>query len=571
MNDYALTSIQLDSLVLSPELYGSEMIENPLLNKSTAFTMQERDAFGLHGLLPDHVESLDEQVVRRLECVRALPTDLDRYVFLRDLQDTCETLYFALITRHLEELLPIIYTPTVGAGCQQFSHIYRRPRGLFLSLPNQDRLGQILANPRFDDVECIVVTDGERILGLGDQGVGGMCIPIGKLAIYSGCGGIDPATTLPITLDVGTNNAERLADPMYVGWRHERVRGQAYDDFIEAFVAAVYKRWPKVLLQWEDFHKNNANRLLERYRDRLCTFNDDIQGTASVATGTLLSAIQITGVPLTEQRIAILGGGSAGIGIADLIKHAMMEAGLSEAEAAKRFYIVGRHGLVTEQTPNLEAFQSAFTQDSAILAGWQLREPGKASLFDVVRNAQPTVLVGVAGQPDTFTEEIIREMASHVERPIIFPLSNPTSCVEAQPADIVTWTDGRAIIGTGSPFAPVEYAGRTHHFAQTNNSYIFPGVGLGVLAVRARRVTDGMFLAAARALAGMSPAIDNPEGRLLPTLDRMREVSRVIAGAVARQARAEGLTEPLTDAQIDASIDAKIWEPRYRAYVRAAD
>jgi malate dehydrogenase (oxaloacetate-decarboxylating) len=545
---------------------GHEILENPLLNKSTAFSQEERETFNLHGLLPDHVENLEEQVERRLACVRALPSDLDRYVFLRDLQDTSETLYFALITRHLEELLPIIYTPTVGAGCQQFSHIYRRPRGLFLSLPNKDRLDQILANPRFDNVECIVVTDGERILGLGDQGVGGMGIPIGKLAIYSGCGGIAPATTLPITLDVGTNNAERLADPRYIGWRHERVRGQEYDDFIEAFITAVHKRWPNVLLQWEDFHKNNANRLLERYRDRLCTFNDDIQGTASVATGTLLSAIQITGVPLTEQRIAILGGGSAGIGIADLIKHAMIEAGLSETEARQRFYIVGRHGLVTEQTPNLEAFQQAFTQNSAILAGWQLSETGKASLLDVVRNAKPTVLVGVAGQPGTFTEEIIREMARHVDRPIVFPLSNPTSCVEAQPADIVSWTEGRAIIGTGSPFAPVEFAGHTHHFAQTNNSYIFPGVGLGVLAVHSRRVTDGMFLAAARALAGMSPALSNPAGRLLPTLDRMREVSRVIAIAVAKQARSEGLTAHYSDSQIEELIEAKIWEPQYRPY-----
>jgi malate dehydrogenase (oxaloacetate-decarboxylating) len=545
---------------------GHEILENPLLNKSTAFSQEERETFNLHGLLPDHVETLEEQVERRLACVRALPSDLDRYVFLRDLQDTSETLYFALITRHLEELLPIIYTPTVGAGCQQFSHIYRRPRGLFLSLPNKDRLDQILANPRFDNVECIVVTDGERILGLGDQGVGGMGIPIGKLAIYSGCGGIAPATTLPITLDVGTNNAERLADPRYIGWRHERVRGQEYDDFIEAFITAVHKRWPNVLLQWEDFHKNNANRLLERYRDRLCTFNDDIQGTASVATGTLLSAIQITGVALTEQRIAILGGGSAGIGIADLIKHAMIEAGLSEDEARQRFFIVGRHGLVTEQTPNLEAFQQAFTQDSAILAGWQLAEAGKASLLDVVRNAKPTVLVGVAGQPGTFTEEIIREMACHVDRPIVFPLSNPTSCVEAQPADIVTWTEGRAIIGTGSPFAPIEFQGHTHHFAQTNNSYIFPGVGLGVLAVHSRRVTDGMFLAAARALAGMSPAISNPAGRLLPTLDRMREVSRVIAIAVAKQARSEGLTAQYSDSQIEELIQAKIWEPQYRPY-----
>ncbi|MDR3494378.1 MAG: NAD-dependent malic enzyme [Ancalomicrobiaceae bacterium] len=543
---------------------SNNLLSNPLLNRGTAFTIEERDTFNLHGLLPDRIETLAEQVERRLEGVRALATDLDRYVFLRELQDTNETLYFALIVNNLEELLPIIYTPTVGLGCQRYSHIYQRPRGLFLSISLKDRLDQIFANPRFDGVECIVVTDGERILGLGDQGVGGMGIPVGKLAIYSGCGGIDPATTLPITLDVGTDNVERLNDPMYFGWRHERVRGQDYDEFIEAFVVAVNKRWPNVLLQWEDFHKNNANRLLDKYRDRLCTFNDDIQGTASVATGTLLAAINITGVPLTEQRIAILGGGSAGIGISDLIRAAMQEAGLSEEDARKRFFIVGRYGLVTEKTPKLDTFQLGYRQDSGILAGWDLAEAGKANLLDVIRNAKPTVLIGVAGQAGMFTEEIIREMAKHAERPIVFPLSNPTSCVEAQPADIVKWTDGRAVIGSGSPFTPFDYKGKTYHFAQTNNSYIFPGVGLGTLAVKARRVTDGMFLAAARALAELSPARTEPNGRLLPTLDHMREVSSAIAVAVAKQARAEGLTAPMSDAEIIRRVHEKTWSPEYK-------
>ncbi|WP_237154466.1 NAD-dependent malic enzyme [Oryzibacter oryziterrae] len=564
MNDFTNLGSQIDASVVASVTLDQAILENPLLNRGTAFTVEERDAFHLHGLLPDQVETLEDQVARQLECVRGLASNLDRYVFLRDLQDTNETLYYALITEHLDELLPIIYTPTVGAGCQQFAHIYRRPRGLFLSLPNKDRLDQILANPRFDKVECIVVTDGERILGLGDQGIGGMGIPIGKLAIYSGCGGIDPAATLPITLDVGTNNLERLADPMYFGWRHERVRGQEYDDFIEAFVTAVRKRWPNVLLQWEDFHKNNANRLLDKYRDQLCTFNDDIQGTASVATGTLLSAIQITGTPLTEQRIAILGGGSAGIGIADLIKRAMVEAGLEPDEAAKRFFVVGRYGLVTEQTPNLDTFQLGFVQDSKLLNEWELDQEGKASLLDVVRNAKPTVLIGVAGQAGMFTEEIIREMASHVDRPIVFPLSNPTSCVEAQPADIITWTDGRAIIGTGSPFQPVEYKGKTYHIAQTNNSYIFPGVGLAALAVQSTRVTDGMFLAAARALAELSPAKSTPGARLLPKLDKMRDVSFHIAVAVSKQALAEGLTPKMNDAEILRRVHDKMWAPKYR-------
>lgn len=562
MNDK--TKISLGEAAVAATTPSHALLCNPLLNKGTAFSIEERDAYNLHGFLPDHVETLDDQVARRLEAVRGLATNLDRYVFLRDLQDTNETLYFALITRHLDELLPMIYTPTVGAGCQQFHHIYRRPRGLFISYPSRARMDQILANPEYDNVECIVVTDGERILGLGDQGIGGMGIPIGKLAIYTGCGGIAPDTVLPITLDTGTNNAERLADPLYFGWRHERLRGDEYDAFIEQFVEAVKKRWPNVLLQWEDFHKNNANRLLDKYRDALCTFNDDIQGTASVATGTLLSAIQITGKPLKDQRVAILGGGSAGVGIADLIRMAMVADGLSDEEARKRFFIVGRYGLVTEKTPNLDTFQLGFRQDSKIIDGWDVAEAGKASLFEVIKNAKATVLVGVSGQPGIFTEEIIREMAKHSERPIIFPLSNPTSCVEAQPSDIVKWTDGRAIIGTGSPFLPFEYEGKTFHFAQTNNSYIFPGVGLGTLAVKSKRVTDGMFLAAARALAELSPAKTNPGDRLLPTLDRMREVSSYIAVAVAKQAMAEGHAAKMSDAEIKAAIKAKVWEPIYK-------
>ncbi|SDG65425.1 NAD-dependent malic enzyme [Propionivibrio dicarboxylicus] len=551
---------------LGLSLRGYDLLDNPLYNEGTAFTQEERDGFGLNGLLPPHVFSIDEQIKRRMDALRALPTDFDRHVFMRELQDTNETLYYALLTRNIEELLPIIYTPSVGLGCQRFSRIYKRPRGLFLSLPHKDRLDEIFANPRFDTVECIVVTDGERILGLGDLGAGGMGIPIGKLAIYSAAGGINPATTLPITLDVGTNNAILLEDPMYIGLHQRRTTGQAYDDFIEAFVQAVMKRWPNVLLQWEDFHKTNASRLLERYRDLLCCFNDDIQGTASVTTGALMAAVQITGEALVDQRIVILGGGSAGIGIADLIKRAMVEAGLSDSDAARRFHIVGRHGLVTDATENLEPFQKAFVQDRRYVADWQLDQAGQIALLDVVRNVKPTVLVGVSGQAGVFTETIIREMARHVARPIIFPLSNPTACVEAQPASVIEWTDGRAIVGTGSPFAPFEFQGKTHTFAQTNNSYIFPGVGLATLAVKARRVSDGMFLAAARALAALSPARTQVGAALLPPLNEMPRVSRDIAVAVARQARAEGLTADLSDAQIDALIDAKFWRPEYSPY-----
>ncbi|SFN78842.1 NAD-dependent malic enzyme [Formivibrio citricus] len=552
---------------------GYELLENPILNKGTAFTQEERDAFALNGLLPPKIETLQDQVARCVETLKALPTQLDRYVYLRDLQDTNETLHYAVIAQDLYGILPMIYTPTVGAGCQQFSHLFRRPRGLFITAEQKDKFDEIFANPRFDNIECIVVTDGERILGLGDQGAGGMGIPIGKLAIYTGCGGIAPETTLAITLDTGTNNEERQADPLYLGWKHERVRGQEYDDFIEAFVVAVMKRWPNVLLQWEDFHKNNASRLLEKYRDRLCTFNDDVQGTASIAVGALMAAINLTGVPLKDQRVAILGGGSAGIGIADLIKCTMVQEGLSEEEARSRFYIVGRHGMVTEQTGNLEAFQKPYCQDSKRpeKENWQLDKAGTVSLLDVIRNAKPTVLVGVSGVAGSFTEDIIREMAKHTARPIIFPMSNPTSCVEAQPSDIIQWTDGNAIVGTGSPFEPFEYKGKTHYFAQCNNSYVFPGVGLAAIAVRARRITDTMFIAASKAVAAMSPAISNPNGKLLPELADMRKVSYQVAIATAKQARAEGLTENLTDAQIEEKIKAAIWEPEYKQYVPAVD
>ncbi|WOH85395.1 NAD-dependent malic enzyme [Bradyrhizobium sp. BEA-2-5] len=415
----------------------------------------------------------------------------------------------------------------------------------------------------------IVVTDGERILGLGDLGANGMGIPVGKLSLYSGCGGLHPATTLPIMLDVGTDNPDCLADPLYVGWRNERVRGQAYDDFIEAFVAAVVKRWPRVLLQWEDFAKNNATRMLERYRDRLLTFNDDIQGTAAVATGALLSAINVTGVPLTEQRVAVLGAGSAGCGIASLIRAAMVDAGLSESEAAKRFFMVDRDGLLLEGMSGLAPFQLPFVQDRQAIAGWQLSHPDKIALLDVVRNARPTVLIGVSGQAGAFSEPIVRAMAECNKRPVIFPLSNPTSREEATPVDIEAWTEGRALIGVGSPFPPIMRNGARFKVDQTNNSYIFPGVGVGALAVGASRVSDGMFMAAAKALASVSPARDNPKHNLLPPVSALREVSQTVALAVALQAHKEGLARDVPIDQVEARIHAKVWTPRYVPYRRS--
>ena len=548
---------------MATALSGYELLADPQLNKGTAFSEAERDAFHLHGLLPPHVSTLDEQISRALQSLRQFETDLERYAFLRELQDINETLFYATLVENLEELLPIVYTPTVGAGCQQFSRLYHKPRGLFLSIPHQSRLDQIFAQPRFDAVEAIVVTDGERILGLGDQGAGGMGIPIGKLALYSGCGGLHPATTLPIMLDVGTDNADCLADPLYVGWRHERVRGQDYDDFIEAFVAAVIRRWPRVLLQWEDFAKANATRLLERYRDRLCTFNDDVQGTAAVATGTLLAAVTVTGVPLTEQRVAVFGAGSAGCGIAGLIRAAMCDAGLSEREAAARFFMVDRDGLLIEGMDGLAPFQTPFAQSRQAIAGWTLDHPDKIALLDVVHNARPTVLIGVSGQAGAFSEPVVRAMAQCNERPVIFPLSNPTSRAEATPADIEAWTEGRALVGVGSPFPPILRSGVRFKVDQTNNSYVFPGVGLGVLAAGARRVSDGMFMAAAKALADASPARDNPKHNLLPPVSALREVAARVALAVAMQAHKEGQANGVTVDQIQERIRAKVWTPRY--------
>ena len=539
-------------------LSGYELLADPQFNKGTAFSEAERDAFDLHGLLPPSVLTLDEQVSRRLQALRGYETDLERYAFLRELQDTNETLFYALLVSNLEELLPIVYTPTVGEGCQHFSRLFRKPRGLFLSIPHKGRIDRILSHPRFDKVEAIVVTDGERILGLGDQGAGGMGIPIGKLALYTGCGGLHPATTLPILLDVGTDNPDCLADPLYIGWRNERVRGQEYDDFIEAFISAVVKRWPRVLLQWEDFAKNNATRMLDRYRDRLCTFNDDIQGTAAVATGALLAAVNVTGVPLTEQRVAVLGAGSAGCGIASLIRAAMRDAGLSESEAATRFFMVDRDGLLLEGMTGLAPFQLPFLQKKAAIGDWKVSHPDKIGLLDVVHNARPTVLIGVSGQAAAFSEPIVRAMAEANKRPVIFPLSNPTSREEATPSDIEAWTEGRALIGVGSPFPPITRDGARFKVDQSNNSYIFPGVGLGALAVGARRVSEGMFMAAAKALASASPARDNPRHNLLPPVSSLREVASTVALAVALQARKEGLVTGVPTDQIEQRIRAKM-------------
>jgi malate dehydrogenase (oxaloacetate-decarboxylating) len=548
-------------LKVPADVFGYHLLADSRLNKGTAFSEEERDTFGLHGLLPPRVATIDEQVSRRLAAFRQFATDLERYAFLRDLQDTNETLYYALLAANLEELLPIVYTPTVGAGCRAFSRLFRKPRGLFLSFPRRGSIRQILANHQFDETDVIVVTDGERILGLGDQGAGGMGIPIGKLALYTACGGIDPSRGLPVILDVGTDNIENLKDPLYVGWRHERVRGQDYDDFVEEFVSAVIERWPHVLLQWEDFAKANATRLLDRYRDRLCTFNDDIQGTAAVATGTLLAAINVTGVPLKEQRIAIFGAGSAGCGIASLLLAAMTAEGLGARDAARRFYLIDKDGLLVEGMNGIAPFQRPFLQSPEAAAHG-------GSLLDVVKSAKPTALIGVSGQTAAFSEDVVRTMAAQHKRPIIFPLSNPVSCAEAAPADIERWSEGRAVIGAGSPFPALTRKGRKFNVDQTNNSYIFPGVGLAAVATQARRISDTMFMAAARALADMSPAKNDPDANLLPPVTALREVATAVAIAVAKEAQAEGLTDVPAE-RIEEVVRERMWSPRYMRYERA--
>ncbi|WP_298867341.1 NAD-dependent malic enzyme [uncultured Gimesia sp.] len=541
---------------------GTLLIEDPLLNKGTAFTEQERQDYGLLGLLPPHVDTLAEQVERAYEAFSEFQIDIDKHIFLRQLQDENETLFYRLLLEHITEMMPIVYTPVVGLACQRFSHIYRRARGIFISYPERDSMDAIFDNVKHD-VDVIVVTDGERILGLGDQGVGGMGIPIGKLSLYTLCGGVDPAKTLPIVLDLGTNNQERLDDPRYIGWRENRIKGAEYDAFIGQFVDAVKKRFPDVLLQWEDFASVDAERILDKYRDDLCTFNDDIQGTAAVTTGTILAAIAASGAELKDQRIVMLGAGSAGVGICLQLKQAMLLSGMNEVEARAQFYVIDRDGLLHTGRSDLDDLHQQLAQSPENLKEWDCDVSGAISFADVVRNGKPGVLIGATGQTGAFTEEIIREMAKHTERPVIFPLSNPTSRAEATPADLLEWTNGKAVIATGSPFDAVDYKGVTHTIAQCNNSYIFPAMGLGILASRARRVTDSMFMAAAMALKETSPALNDPNASLLPSLTTIREVGRLIARAVVEAAIEAGVADSVSLDEIDQRIEQTMWNPEY--------
>ncbi|MCO8062911.1 NAD-dependent malic enzyme [Acinetobacter lwoffii] len=546
---------------------GNTLLELPLLNKGSAFSEEERRSFNLHGLIPHVTETIEEQSQRSYQQYCAFSSDINKHIYLRNIQDTNETLFYHLIENHLSEMMPIIYTPTVGEACQRFSDIYRRHRGIFISYPDRDQIDQIIHNINKKNVKVIVITDGERILGLGDQGIGGMGIPIGKLALYTACGGISPAYTLPITLDVGTNNQQLLNDPIYMGWREPRISGDEYYAFVETVIQAIQQRWPDALIQFEDFAQKNAMPLLEKYRDRICCFNDDIQGTAAVSVGSLIAASRAAGKQLKDQVVTFLGAGSAGCGIAEQIIKQMVAEGLSDAEARARVFMVDRFGLITENQPNLLDFQRKLAQPLENVESWADAE-SMISLLDVVKRAKPTVLIGVSGQPGLFTQEVIEAMAENSVQPIIFPLSNPTSRVEAVPADILQWTNGRALIATGSPFAPVNYQGQIHHISQCNNSYIFPGIGLGVVASGAKRVTDNMLMASSNALADCSPKLKDPQADLLPNLDCLQSISKQIALKVALAAIEDGVAPKISVEELQLAIEHNFWTPQYRDYQR---
>ena len=559
------TTQQLTQSGLPDAPRGMDLLDCPGLNKGTAFTEEERSTFGLHGLLPPHVESLEEQVVRAYEAYQRKDDDLERHIYLRALQDTNEVLFYRLLLDHIEEMTPMVYTPVVALACQQFSHIYRRPRGLFISYPLRDSIPALLRNRPNPEVDVIVVTDGERILGIGDQGAGGLGIPIGKLSLYTLIGGIRPERTLPIVLDVGTNNAERLKDPEYLGWRHERVTGQAYFDFVDQFVQAVKQELPGTCLQWEDFATPHARPILQRYRDALLTFNDDIQGTAAVALGAVLGAVKVTGKSLKDQQIVMLGAGSAGIGVADGLRAALQGAGLSEQEARSHFWVVDKDGLLHSGRKDLSPEQSVYAQPEDRLSGWPRTSNRQIGLADVIGKIDATILIGLSTVGGAFSEPIVREMARKVQRPIIFPLSNPTDKSEAKADDLIRWTDGRALVATGSPFAPVRYAGRTIPIAQCNNVFIFPAMGLGVVAAGASRVTDAMMLAAARVLGRNSPALKDSSASLLPPLTDMRRVAAEIAIAVGLEAQKAGVAPKLAEDELRQRVIAAQWTPVYPA------
>ena len=550
---------------------GPSLLETPLLNKGSAFSGRERLNFNLIGLLPPRYENIEEQVKRAYMQYKSFDEAINKHIYLRAVQDNNETLFYRLLNEHLVEMLPIIYTPTVGAACEHFSDIYRSARGIIASYEERQFMDEILHSVTKDSVKVIVVTDGERVLGLGDQGVGGMGIAIGKLSIYTSCGGISPAYTLPVALDVGTNNKTLLNDPYYIGTRHPRIKNAEYDAFVDDFINAAQKRWPGVLIQFEDFAQPNAMPILQRHRKRVCCFNDDIQGTAAVTLGTLMSACRKKGEALSDQSIVFVGSGSAGCGIAELIINAMVIEGLTDAQARTRIFMVDRSGLLTEGMIDLLDFQERLVQPQSALKEWKLTSEGDyVNLIDVISNTDASILIGVSGKPGLFTEEVIRQMLAGCSRPVILPLSNPSQHVEAHPQDVVTWTDGKAIIATGSPFEQIEHNGEAFEISQCNNSYVFPGVGLGVISCKAKLVSDEMLMVASTTLAELSPGQEDQSSAVLPPLTALPQISRKIAFAVAKTAISQDLAREMTDDELLAAIEHNFWTPVYREYRRIA-
>ena len=542
---------------------GNDVLRNPLLNRGTAFTEAERHALDLVGLLPAAVSTMDGQVRRTYEQYGSQPDALSQHDYLASLRDRNEVLFYRLLSEHIEEMLPIVYTPTIGEVIERFSHDYNRPRGVFLSVDDPDGVEESLANYGLgpDDCDLIVATDSEGILGIGDQGVGGIQISIGKLSVYTAAGGIHPRRVIPVVLDVGTDNLGLLNDEMYLGNRHPRVRGERYDDFIDAYVTAATKLFPHALLHWEDFGASNARRILDRYDESCCTFNDDMQGTAAVVLAAAFAAVRVTGERLRDQRVVILGAGTAGIGIADMMRDVMVREGLSREEATRRFWPLDRKGLLTDdRADSLRDFQVPYAHPAADVDGWRGPD-GRIGLAEVVAHAQPTILIGTSTQQGAFHEQIVRSMAEHTARPIILPLSNPTSRCEALPEDLVRWTDGRALVATGSPFPPVDHDGQRYAVAQANNALIFPGLGLGVAVVKARRISDGMLAAAADAVAELSDASE-PGSALLPPVDDLRSVSAAVGIAVAKAAVADGLAQVELVDPIR-QVHEAMWRPEY--------
>ena len=549
---------------LETTLRGVEVLSTPLLNKGVAFTQEEREELGLKGLLPPAVLTLEEQARRAYEQFCSQPDDLLKNVYLTALHDRNEVLFYRILTDHLREMLPIVYTPTVGVAIQRYSHEYRKPRGVYLSINDPSGIEEAFANigATAENIDLVVVTDGEGILGIGDWGVGGINIAIGKLAVYTAAVGIDPSRVLPVILDVGTNREELLNNPFYIGNRHPRITGEAYDEFIDTFVQAVNKQFPKALLHWEDFSSRNARKILDKYRHDICTFNDDIQGTGAVSLAAVLSAVKASGVPLSEHRVVVFGAGTAGIGIADQVRDAMVRVGVSEEESYKRFWCIDRNGLVTDNMEDLLDFQIPYARKEAEVSEWKQNDV--IGLAEVVKHVKPTILIGTSTVAGAFKEEIIKEMASHIERPIILPMSNPTPLAEAKPADLIEWTEGRALVATGSPFEPVTYNGVTYVIGQSNNALIFPGLGLGTIVVRASVMTDGMFAAAAEAVASMVDT-SQPGAPILPEVEELRNISEMVAIEVAKVAVAEGVArENLSDNDIKIAVKEAIWEPEYR-------